>query len=421
MDKTEKVPLLVKLFSLLALMVVGFGIISTLGYNNMQMMKRNLDTIYFGSYIPVSKLERIRQLYSQELVETVHKTQDGIISINRAATHLRLITAEIMEHWQYYKKSYKRDDEKPLVATVDNEVKNAMAWLSDIQQVFNQNDIHKIEKLRLSPLLARIDRIDQAIGKIIEHENQEAYRQKVEINTTYQNTLQQLNIVLGIIFLCSLILALFIIRNIQFNHARLQSLTDELRFANANLKNLSITDTLTKVYNRRYFNVLFEKAFKKAYRDQQPLVFMMIDIDFFKKYNDTYGHQQGDECLKSVAQILQSNLRRPGDTVFRLGGEEFGVIIENADQAHAKQSAAMLVKSVAENQLDHKANESSPYVTISVGFVCTIPTSEQQPDDLIKDADVALYQAKKNGRNQAVHSATVCIDEPTPGSQLNQR
>lgn len=168
------------------------------------------------------------------------------------------------------------------------------------------------------------------------------------------------------------------------------------------IEKLTVTDSLTGLLNRRSFDESIIYKASVAERTRSTIVFLMIDIDFFKQYNDAYGHQMGDEVLKSVSHSLKSNLKRASDSAFRLGGEEFGVIAVGMNEDEAISFANKLVKSTEELCIEHKASEVSKYVTISIGVVVATPKMQCCVDCLYKDADKALYRAKQSGRNQAV-------------------
>ena len=127
---------------------------------------------------------------------------------------------------------------------------------------------------------------------------------------------------------------------------------------------------------------------------------MMIDVDFFKLYNDEYGHQQGDQCLTSVARALQSGLHRGGDFVARYGGEEFVVILPGTDEAAGKAQAERLCERVRDLEIPHAQSSTAPVVTVSIGCAATYPSSNTMPATLIAAADQALYEAKRRGRNR---------------------
>ena len=171
---------------------------------------------------------------------------------------------------------------------------------------------------------------------------------------------------------------------------------------------LSITDELTSLFNRRYFNNLFPQELARAEREQKIIALILIDVDYFKPYNDNYGHQQGDNVLQVVAKVLQDSLRRAGDFAFRIGGEEFAVIVTVDHGEDAYKVAENLRKAVEDLKFEHSFNQVSPYLTVSIGIKVHQGRGAQAPEmDLIyRLADDALYQAKGNGRNQVAGAET---------------
>jgi len=168
---------------------------------------------------------------------------------------------------------------------------------------------------------------------------------------------------------------------------------------------LSITDGLTSLYNRRYFNDIAQGIIEQTMRDEEVFAFLLLDIDNFKKYNDTYGHQAGDEVLITVAQSLKSTFKRSDDTIFRLGGEEFGILINSKTIDNVMALAELTRKNIESLQIEHKNNLPSEVITASFGI--GIISSKYNKDlhyldSLYKNADDALYKAKDNGRNRIV-------------------
>lgn len=165
---------------------------------------------------------------------------------------------------------------------------------------------------------------------------------------------------------------------------------------------LSITDPLTGLFNRRHFDDVFVKQLAIAKRYNRVLNFALIDIDHFKQYNDVYGHQAGDEALKSVASSLKESLKRPDDYVFRLGGEEFGLMFYTKDAKRALHKSNQIIQAIEHLNIAHRENSASNYVTISMGLYTLESPETHSLEDIYKQADDALYQAKEQGRNQIV-------------------
>jgi diguanylate cyclase (GGDEF)-like protein/PAS domain S-box-containing protein len=184
-------------------------------------------------------------------------------------------------------------------------------------------------------------------------------------------------------------------------NAALHERTRQLEEANARLERISNYDGLTAVPNRRYFEHFYELEWRRSWREQKWISLIMIDVDFFKPYNDRNGHLAGDDCLKRLAQSLQV-VNRASDLVARYGGEEFVAVLSGTDPAGALMVARRMQERVLMLRLPHGDSAVSPYVTLSLGVASVIPETPETPEDLLMRADQALYQAKAEGRNRIV-------------------
>lgn len=180
-------------------------------------------------------------------------------------------------------------------------------------------------------------------------------------------------------------------------HLKLKVLQDELKKSNEMLRELSNTDPLTGLYNRRHMMEILNREFQRAIRTDKALSMLMIDIDHFKSINDTYGHQQGDEVLKAVAQSARIQLR-PYDLIARFGGEEFAVILPSTNLLTASIVAERLRSAIS--QLTFTDSMQDRQITISLGVACVASSDIQSVEELIHQADENLYNAKRNGRNR---------------------
>lgn len=176
--------------------------------------------------------------------------------------------------------------------------------------------------------------------------------------------------------------------------------TLELQRANQELSRLATLDGLTKIANRRRFDDYLAGEWQRHLREQQPLALILIDIDYFKRFNDHYGHQGGDECLLRVAQTIAQVPQRAIDLVARYGGEEFAAILPNTTLEGGCLIAEAMRRAIATRAIPHAQSEVQPYVTLSLGVAVLIPTRDTHPATLIAKADKALYRAKHQGRNQ---------------------
>ena len=181
---------------------------------------------------------------------------------------------------------------------------------------------------------------------------------------------------------------------------KLTQSNEQLEQSNAILQRLSTMDGLTGIANRRHFDAMLQTEWKTGLRHQTPLCLIMVDIDSFKKFNDGYGHQGGDDCLKEVARILADSISRPGDFLARYGGEEFVVILPRTDIKGAAVIAEQLRANVAAKRIPHAFSSVADYVSISLGVAVMQPDNSTSAEILISKADEALYKAKGAGRNR---------------------
>jgi diguanylate cyclase (GGDEF)-like protein len=174
----------------------------------------------------------------------------------------------------------------------------------------------------------------------------------------------------------------------------------QLQNANQQLENLAMVDQLTQIANRRSFDQKLNYIWEQFLRKQNCVSLLLCDIDYFKQYNDTYGHAAGDDCLRLVGQVFQQTVKRATDLAARYGGEEFAVILPNTDTNGAVQIAQAINQAIQHLKIPHRASSVMEYVTVSIGIATVIPTPDMVPLELISAADAALYQAKSQGRNR---------------------
>ena len=186
----------------------------------------------------------------------------------------------------------------------------------------------------------------------------------------------------------------------------LRDMTDH-KLAEMALKSLAAQDSLTTLANRRSLDDKLQVEWKRAQRNSASLAFIIADIDHFKCYNDHYGHQQGDECLRTVADAIGASVFRPADMTARYGGEEFAIVMPDTDLAGALAVAERIGSAVRNKGIPHAASVTAPHVTLSLGVASLVPASKSTPDILIAAADTALYRAKRAGRNCTLAAAAI--------------
>lgn len=183
-----------------------------------------------------------------------------------------------------------------------------------------------------------------------------------------------------------------------------------LRASRDRAERMSGTDGLTEIPNRRYFDNRLKQEISRAFRERTQLSLVLCDIDYFKQFNDTYGHQRGDECLKAFAHILLGFCRRGGDLAARTGGEEFALLLPNTEHSAALRLAENARAAFDALNIEHRGSPLKPNATASFGVATAIPTHLEAGAALIRTADIALYQAKGSGRNKVVSEAELAVD-----------
>ncbi len=187
--------------------------------------------------------------------------------------------------------------------------------------------------------------------------------------------------------------------SVAYTHER----TSRIRFLEAGLLSEMVArDGLTGIQNRRMFDQHIKRLWQQAVRDAQRIAVLLVDIDCFKEYNDRYGHQAGDECLRAVAASLSLCARRPLDFVARYGGEEFALVLYEASREYVAEVSTRIQRSIAELNITHEASSVATRLTVSIGAAYILPTGNRSPEGLIQLADEALYSAKGQGRNRVI-------------------
>ena len=242
--------------------------------------------------------------------------------------------------------------------------------------------------------------INSVIDKLIQHEVDTVYFKRQNFYDIYNNIVIILGSILIISIILLIIIAIYSVRSIEEDKVKLELTAKKLTHVNTELKNVSYTDSLTKLHNRNYFNLIYDKELKRAKRDRTYITFMMLDMDYFKQYNDVYGHVEGDKALSITAKVLKETLKRPSDFLFRLGGEEFGVLLTQTDEVNSARLAQNICNAVRDRKIENKKSDIDKYLTISIGLVCCIADNALHDEILISRANEMLYKAKNNGRNR---------------------
>jgi len=320
-----------------------------------------------------------RELLRQELLSTITQIQENYQELVTGTT--RMISTQPLSsqmHKMYF------DAPINMQTRINRYTTDAIALANEPEYLLTPDNP------RLIYILQNKENLLKSLDQIVF-----LYQQESEAKI---QRLQMLETASGMLILLTLAyLGLYIFRPLA--NTLLKERT-QLEHANRELNFLSSVDGLTGIPNRRSFDQFLSKLWSLAARNGEPLALIMCDIDYFKAYNDSYGHLQGDECLKKVAACLKDSLKRQADLVARYGGEEFAVVLSNTDVVGATKVAETLRANVENLSISHRLSSNTPNVTISLGVAIGYASSTFSPETLIDAADNALYQAKQDGRNR---------------------
>ncbi len=342
--------------------VLATLIFSSLLFNTqIDNLKKQVDNIYFGNLIPIVKLQIILDNY-QKIISC--KT-------NKHPCFIEEEKKNILQEWNYYNQSFKNKDERMVVDTINEE----------IYATFNESNIQKFKNI-----LVRVD-------FLIQYETQVAFKERKKFVEDYENMKRYLFYSIVIILFLSFIVIVYIIFQIIKKDRQLTVLNKKYKID-------SITDSMTKLYNRKYFDTIFDNMPFIANANNWKCAFIMIDIDYFKQYNDTYGHDMGDVTLKKVASTLKEYFDKKYEFVFRLGGEEFGIVLFDITEDSLENCLKEINYKILELEIEHKNSKILDIVSISMGAIIYEPHTYISANKLYKQADECLYKSKENGRNQ---------------------
>ena len=405
----EALKLKSKLLFLFLLITFGLISIGVMGLLHISAMKKNIDNLYFGSLVPVTELNQIIQTYHNGLASTVYQAARDEISPSQISSQLEESLKIINQKWSSYEGHFKRDDELEYVAYAAMEIKKVNKYFKQIDKL--TLDGVNLDKLNMKNLENKVSLIHNVIQKLINYEVNIAHFERKKFLSNYEKSKSQIGFILMLVVIALMLISWYVFKSIQEDHTKLEEAMRKLRRANKKLENVSYTDSLTNLHNRRYFNYIYERELKRAKRGKQYVTFMMLDIDYFKQYNDTYGHIEGDYALQTVAKVLKGSLKRPSDYVFRLGGEEFGVLLIDTDESNSAKLARDICDAVRDKGIKHENSLVSDVVTISIGLVSCIADEALDNKILVTRADEMLYEAKETGRDRYIITSNVSSAE----------
>jgi len=405
----EALKLKSKLFLLFVLITLALFILGFMGRMYVQSMKKNMDALYFGTFVPITELYNIINTYNATISNIIYKAKYKHTNNKYVTKNIKNAIYYIQENWNSYITHYKTKEELEYVKYATKEIAKTNEYLEKI--VLLAKNKKNLSKISIETFDSNMKHINEVIKRLLKYELETAKFNRKEFLNSYHTILRNITIILLFIIIAILGVTYYVFRSVQSEHTKLEIATKKLKKLNKKLENASFTDSLTTLYNRRYFNIMYDKELKRAKRDKKYITFMMIDIDFFKQYNDTYGHIEGDNTLKAVASVIKKSFKRPSDYTFRLGGEEFGVLLSDVDELNSARLAKMLCKDVKALKIEHKGSKVSDVVTISVGVICCIANENIEDNRIITRADEMLYRAKESGRNRYIITTSLYDEE----------
>jgi len=340
------------------IIIVSLLISSSIFYSQINKLRQHIDNIYFGNFVSIHKLHNIVEAYDEILLSKKYfEVQKTIIE----------------ENWEYYFNSYKNVEEKKILNVIDKQIKKSL----------KKRDIKQSRKVIKQILLT------------IDHEIATAALQREDFLQKYNTMKDYLLYNIIAIILFALLFATLSIYEMIKRHKALEKSNYEFKMA-------SRTDSLTKLYNRQYFDKIFDKMALISQTNSWTSAFIMLDIDHFKQYNDTYGHEQGDIALKAVAKALQTYFDKEYEYVFRIGGEEFGIILLNTNKEILIKCLDEFINYIHQLNIEHKTSSvASKIITVSMGVMIVDSSNyDITPRNLYVSADQKLYKSKENGRDQ---------------------
>ena len=407
MQFIEALKLKSKLLFLFVFITIGLFFIGIMGTINLSSMKKNIDSLYFGSLVPVTELNNILQTYHGSIANTIYKSKNLEMTPNIAQAKIRTALRTINREWRNYESHFKRDSELQYVAYTSKEIKKIDTYIKKILLALENG--YQLRDISIGNFEHKIEYIHNIIDKLIDYEVSVARYERKKFLEVYDSLLFNVGMILFIVILAVMVISFYVFKSIQNDQTALEIATKKLKRANKKLENVSYTDSLTGLHNRRYFNHIYDRELKRAKRTHSYITFMMLDIDYFKQFNDTYGHIEGDYALKSVSKVLKETLKRPGDFVFRLGGEEFGVLLTETSESNSAVIARKIGDNIRAREIKHAESKVNEYLTISIGIACCIADEALDEEILITRADEMLYKSKDSGRDR--YSITTDISD----------
>lgn len=405
MQFIETLKLKSKLFFLFILITIGLISIGLFGMMHLESMKKNADGLYFGSLVPITELDEIMQNYNSNLTSAIYKAHRLEASPDETIFIIHNSIEKIQNRWKNYQAHFKHEEELEYVEYVSLEIEAINKYFLQISSAAKQGK--NLNELNVNILEKKVSFISSVLHKLINYEVRVAEIERSRFLQNYQLSLKQLGLFLGLIILAVLAISYYVFRTIQEENEKLEVVTSQLKDVNQKLENVSFNDLLTGLYNKRYFNFVYENELRHAKRSNSYITLMMLELDYFKKFTDRYGLLEGDKALQSVANILKEILDTPGNYLFRFSGERFGIFLDERDETSSAKLAGEICDALRIKEIKHELSEASEYLSLSIGVVCCVADEVLDEAVLLLRSEEMLYEAKERGGDRYVITSNV--------------
>lgn len=395
-----KLSLSKKLHLLMAFVTVAFISLSYVGYTYTKRIKTQSDALYFTTLKPMVALDTIESLYMQEIANrllTNYNRQESILLLLPSISHA---ISQIELSWQAYIKKFNSKKEQAYITYADNTINGSIKQIRLLQSSCKAGCL--MQDINITLINRTTQRIHSTIQTLRQYELEQASINRQQLEKAYQHARIQTLLIMALFILIAIILAIYLFSSIQKVQFSLAVATKRLEKVHDKLEQSSYTDSVTALYNRRYFNNIFQTEFKRAYRAKVPITLLLMEVDYLYAYNKKYGFQAGDILLQRIGEALLASLHRPGDYLFRYSDNELAAVICDADQTTADSVCNILLKAVRSLEIAHATHEHSAIATLSIGAVSYTPLKAMTQEDIVNMADINLKEAIKQGSNQYI-------------------
>jgi len=357
-------------------------------------MKNSLDELYLNSLLSISKLNEANKIYNINIQNNIHQVMNFTITPTQALLEMQKSLPIVEKIWENYEKNFSYEDKSEYleyslleIREINNYFKEVNIWCSDIEQM---------QMLSLTDIDNKIAKANIIIQELIRYELEIAQDKRKSVISGFNNFIYQILFLL-FIFTIFIIYYIYLIKNKQL------LLKEELQKITANceiLDSLEYNDSLTSLYNRKYFNLLYKEKLEIAKKNEEFIALIMVDIDCFSEYNNLYGFNKGDDILITLANIL-IDISDKNDFVFRFNGEAFVVLLTDTNEEKSVAFTNNILQILRDKKIEHKGSKIDNFLTVSIGMSYSQIDNTTTEYKLISDADKMLFTAKENGRNRA--------------------